>query len=579
MFEFVIGEMVLHRPKDWMPFLMDALNRYRKRTQMRPVLKPKHVKHKEFHDFYCGTRSLRGMCQAAAWLLMESRPADPISVTEELFKMPDDMGLLLKRDILKKRFAMFKDNTTAYNDAFKKGLIFEKGEESDLQKRLMFLFNIWDKNKSGHLEVEEFLKCAKDLGNSQLTMAACDLNTDGRIDLLEYFLVMDGAFKGKNQGQTEVFLYELEKNAVEWPEALIKLTEKGVISSPDDPVAEQMYTLFGIWDSDRSLVIDMAELGKILKDIGGDWEKLAAEYKGDAKLDHYAFCLFLHSLWAGKSGDKTALALELLSERIARGDTGDIGKIINPDELTSTLLELFDLWDDDKSGYIEMGELETVLKDLGGGWSEFLLVSEFDSRGDGSINRIDFVQFLMKHWEGATLKTATLALEALRKKVAGNALTDNVVKNAINPDKLYSKLGQLFDLWDADKSGGIEMKELVVVLRDIGMDPDKHTEGISNETLDREDFCEFLRVMWMGKELETAGIALEMLRKRLQGDKARRELEEKGALESSIAAAIAPDAVNEKLKELFKEWDVDGSGSIEGFELERMLRRCMKAFE
>jgi Ca2+-binding EF-hand superfamily protein len=41
------------------------------------------------------------------------------------------------------------------------------------------------------------------------------------------------------------------------------------------------------------------------------------------------------------------------------------------------------------------------------------------------------------------------------------------------------------------------------------------------------------------------------------------ELEMEGKLESTVAALVAPSAANEKLKELFAEWDVDHTGYID----------------
>jgi Ca2+-binding EF-hand superfamily protein len=64
-----------------------------------------------------------------------------------------------------------------------------------------------------------------------------------------------------------------------------------------------------------------------------------------------------------------------------------------------------------------------------------------------------------------------------------------------------------------------------------------------------------------------------------EGNEVRKALEESGAIESSVAKRIAPKRVNELLKEVFILWDVDKSGHIELWELERLLKTLGGKFE
>jgi hypothetical protein len=105
--------------------------------------------------------------------------------------------------------------------------------------------------------------------------------------------------------------------------------------------------------------------------------------------------------------------------------------------------------------------------------------------------------------------------------------------------------------------------EMIVLLRDIGFDTQAIVRIKEDQSLDREEFLQFLVEEWGNDAAEKAAMALEALAQRRSGDAARAALEEEGKLESTVAAMIAPSVVNEKLKQLFKEWDVDHTRYID----------------
>jgi len=590
MFEFVIEEMVYHRPLDWKPFLLSILDRYRKmRQQKRLIQRPNHLRHKENFDFFCGQRSLRKMCEATLYLLMHQRPEDPIAVTAECFDMPDDIYKLLQKGTLLKRHALFVSNKEAYRIAFEKGLVMEEGEYKSLHRELLWFFKQWDLFADGFIVGMEFNKLVRVLGPkwSHLKMRDVDLNGDDRFDRLEYLIFMTDQVIPKDRDERAEYLHVLEQQVVGWPQTLERLVEKGYVKYTGCPFGEKLYTLFRLWDKDRDLYVDTKEVKVALADLGLDWlelmEKEGWEPHATGRLyNHFEFVELLFGMWGEEKAEQTVnRALQLLNERQLRGHGEDIGQLLNPDKNTAHLLELFDMWDANQSGYLEEDEVDTMLVDIGRQGGDYPLLRSKDTRRDGLINRIDFVAFMRELWREEDPRAAEQAVWAMRKKQAGTNVTGDVVLHCTRPNEVYRNLGELFDIWDADKNGSIQHKELAVALRDIGLEPENILQGSPNEAFDREEFCEFLRAMWSGggeeMEMETANVALQALKERAQ-NKTKANLEETGAIESSVAAKIAPKAVNELLKELFSVWDSDNSGKIEIKELERLLKRLGGAF-
>jgi len=109
----------------------------------------------------------------------------------------------------------------------------------------------------------------------------------------------------------------------------------------------------------------------------------------------------------------------------------------------------------------------------------------------------------------------------------------------------------------------VVITEMIVLLRDIGFDSEAIVRIKEDQSLDREEFSQFLVEEWGDDAAEKATMALAALAQRRSGDAARAALEEEGKLESTVAAMIAPSVVNEKLKQLFKAWDVDHTRYID----------------
>jgi hypothetical protein len=99
-----------------------------------------------------------------------------------------------------------------------------------------------------------------------------------------------------------------------------------------------------------------------------------------------------------------------------------------------------------------LAQVEVMLVDLGDKNSRDILAACI-MRPDGLVNRCDFVMFLRGLWKVKGPRTVDLALEAMRKKRSDANLTENIMAHYVNPDELYRRLGELFDLWDADHNG------------------------------------------------------------------------------------------------------------------------------
>jgi Ca2+-binding EF-hand superfamily protein len=150
--------------------------------------------------------------------------------------------------------------------------------------------------------------------------------------------------------------------------------------------------------------------------------------------------------------------------------------------------ELFEAWDADSSGFLEVKEVNEVLTQYNGGdfdGKEFMKLYDDDGKPDARLNRKEFAEWLAE--EVVSFENTTAG--AVVYKLTNIVLTTN-----------------LFNQWDADKSGFLEVKELNRVLKTYnGGDFDGKTfmkdyddDGKPDARLNRKEFAE-----WLAEEAES----------------------------------------------------------------------------
>mmetsp|Transcript_70472 Transcript_70472/g.82106 ORF Transcript_70472/g.82106 Transcript_70472/m.82106 type:complete len:248 (+) Transcript_70472:92-835(+) len=164
--------------------------------------------------------------------------------------------------------------------------------------------------------------------------------------------------------------------------------------------------------------------------------------------------------------------------------------------------KMFDLYDTDKGGTIDLSELKNLARHLGCEMSESALVESVRAVGyTGAEIGLDFDTFVA--WLSQS-GSATDEFASLKAKIKAQG------SKTLNNEQI-ARLKEVFEYFDEDNSGSIDAGELVNVFASMGQDV---TEDEMREMIDQVDedgsgqieFEEFLMLMcsnFGGKTFET----------------------------------------------------------------------------
>ena len=138
--------------------------------------------------------------------------------------------------------------------------------------------------------------------------------------------------------------------------------------------------------------------------------------------------------------------------------------------------KLFDRYDKDKSGSIEVRELEALFRALGTKFGEDQLLSAMAALKTARPNRVTWDEF-QQMW--AELRSPSRSAPPAQSREAESA----PVKSRPQPLDLQA----VFRRFDRDGSGSIDVGELAGMLEALGMEPDDDELDAAIERLDTDE--------------------------------------------------------------------------------------------
>mmetsp|Transcript_23557 Transcript_23557/g.57712 ORF Transcript_23557/g.57712 Transcript_23557/m.57712 type:complete len:820 (+) Transcript_23557:197-2656(+) len=336
------------------------------------------------------------------------------------------------------------------------------------------LFAFLDNDKSGTVDIAEIKPLLTELGSgdiSQVLYEAIDIDNSGKIGLAEFEqflrqLLVNDDYSSMAKA-LEMLRARLMQRKAQDVDTDVKVNTNTTAPAPAPLIAAKetgglvgeadlkLNLLFGAWDASKNGFLEEGELKTLFDDIGSDWEDIADRFGlkgGSDHIDRTAFRAIMKSAWGNlKDGvaSTASKALIVLEHRAKHGITYTDANIkihhaIYPDEVISALRDLFQMWDTDKSGFIDSAELRVILADaaLGAGIDAL----ETTAR----IGEDAFVGYMKTLWGENTEAYAGMAVHALRKRMIGDSseVTGSLVAEAIfGQSELKQRVVGLFERW------------------------------------------------------------------------------------------------------------------------------------
>uniref|UniRef100_A0A4W3HGM2 Centrin 1 n=1 Tax=Callorhinchus milii TaxID=7868 RepID=A0A4W3HGM2_CALMI len=136
-----------------------------------------------------------------------------------------------------------------------------------------------------------------------------------------------------------------------------------------------------------------------------------------------------------------------------------------------------------------------------------------------------------------------LSLQLVQRKKSGP-------KPDINEEQ-KQEIREAFDLFDADGTGNIDVKELKVAMRALGFEPKK--EEIKKMIAEKDSKEEILKAFRLFDDDETGKISFKNLKR--------------------VAKELGENLTDEELQEMIDEADRDGDGEVNEQEFLRIMKK------
>lgn len=172
------------------------------------------------------------------------------------------------------------------------------------------------------------------------------------------------------------------------------------------------------------------------------------------------------------------------------------------------------------------------------------------------------------------MATAT-ATQAKRAVPSGAGKKRSAASRPELTEEQKTEIREAFDLFDADGSGNIDVKELKVAMRALGFEPKKEeikkmTADIQKENASTIDFNDFLQIM--SQKMAEKDSKEEILKAfRLFDDDSTGRISFKNI--KRVAKELGENLTDEELQEMIDEADRDGDGEINEQEFLRIMKK------
>lgn len=252
-----------------------------------------------------------------------------------------------------------------------------------------------------------------------------------------------------------------------WKKARLALLKQLGLGLDSEGLKKRAAELFARYDADGSGEIDFSELKSLMESMNvilTDIElmNMAADLDvdGNAEIGLVEFEEMLVRMYNSKDKHSTwKLASNALVKKLGAG--------LDPElDLPRKCREVFNEYDTDGSGYIDLGELKMAMHSLGVDVDAEMVVNMIDEagidQGEGDHIGIDFpswFELLKGMYTGSDESVWDSAKAGIVKMVGGN----------LNDDELYTRTDEVFRELDSDGSGELDMEELSVAMKKIGV--------------------------------------------------------------------------------------------------------------
>ncbi|KAK6199509.1 calmodulin-like protein 12-like protein [Scheffersomyces amazonensis] len=303
-----------------------------------------------------------------------------------------------------------------------------------------------------------------------------------------------------------------------------------------DRQIEEFKRSFALFDRDGDGKITAQELGTVMRSLG--------QNPSEMELSD-----MINEICIDNSGSITFPEFLTMMIRKARDTDSE-----------NELMEAFKVFDKNGDGKISALELKQVLTTIGEQLSDDdinQMITEADTNGDGEIDLQEFIQLL----SSSSSNTPSTVDEQLSKEI----LTSNQI----------AQYREAFSLFDKNKDGKIDRRELGTVMKSLNQNPtDSELEELINQVdINNDgtiDFFEF--VLMMAKKLKDTDDELEIHEVFRVFDKngdGKINAEELKHVLHSIGENLTDDEINLMIKEA----DIDKDGFVDITEFNLLLQQ------